>query len=78
MTMTEGTVCEMPQLAEVVLPYTCLIALYNKATQPTPALVGEKVCACGCGAKVRGKQRYASPACRKRWQRISEMPKRAS
>jgi hypothetical protein len=65
-------------LAEVVLPYTCLITLYNKATQPKPALVGEKACVCGCGAKLRGKQRYASPACRKRAQRVSEGVRRAS
>lgn len=53
-------------MADVVLPYPCLIALYQRATQPQPALPGEGACACGCGARVRGKQKYATEACRKR------------
>jgi hypothetical protein len=53
-------------MSEVVLPYRCLIALYQRATEPVPALAGERACACGCGAEVRGKQKYASAACRKR------------
>jgi hypothetical protein len=56
-------------LAEVVLPYSCLIQLYLRATQPVPALAGEKACACGCGALVRGKKRWARSGCRKRVQR---------
>jgi hypothetical protein len=56
-------------LPDVVIPYTCLIELYQRATQPKPALTGEKACACGCGGALRGKQRYASPLCRKRAQR---------
>lgn len=35
-----------------------------------------KVCACGCGRPVRGKQRYDSPACRKRAQRRRDGRKR--
>jgi hypothetical protein len=63
-------------LAEVVLPYTCLIALYNEAIHPKPALVGEKACACGCGAKVVGRGKWAAPGCRKRVQRRSQtLPK---
>jgi hypothetical protein len=65
-------------LAEVVLPYACLIRLYQRAARPTPALAGEPACQCGCGGKLRGKQRYASPACRKRRQRLSEAETRAS
>src|SRR5262245_45873555 len=53
-------------MADVVLPYACLIELYQRATRPKPALAGESTCACGCGGKLRGKQRYASPTCRKR------------
>jgi hypothetical protein len=53
-------------MADVVLPYTCLLDLYDKATKPKPALAGEKTCACGCKGLVRGKQQYASPACRVR------------
>jgi hypothetical protein len=53
-------------MAEVALPYPCLLALYQRATRPVPAVAGERACACGCGTQVRGKQRSASVACRKR------------
>jgi hypothetical protein len=53
-------------MAEVVLPYRCLIELYQQATTVVPALPGEEACPCGCGAALRGKQVYASDACRKR------------
>jgi hypothetical protein len=53
-------------MAEVVLPYHGLIALYQQATAVVPALPGEKECRCGCGTALRGKQVYASDACRKR------------
>jgi hypothetical protein len=58
-------------LADVVIPYRCLIQLYQRATQSKPAHAGEKACACGCGAKVRGKKKWATPGCRKRVQRRS-------
>jgi hypothetical protein len=58
-------------MAEVVVPYRCLIDLYQRATQPHPALAGERACACGCGGQVRGRHKWASPACRKRVQRRS-------
>jgi hypothetical protein len=58
-------------LAETVVPYRCLIALYQRATQPTPAPAGEKACACGCGARARGQKKWATPGCRKRVQRRS-------
>ena len=57
-------------MADVVLPYTCLLDLYDKATKPKPALAGERSCACGCKGLVRGKQQYASPACRVRNHRV--------
>jgi hypothetical protein len=56
-------------LADVVIPYRCLIELYQRATQLKPALVGDKMCACGCGELVRGKKKWATPGCRKRVQR---------
>lgn len=59
-------------LWDVVLPYRCLIELYQRATKPTPALVGEPVCACGCGGKVFGRHKWASPGCRKRIQRKAQ------
>jgi hypothetical protein len=54
--------------ADTVIPYTCLIELYLKATakpaegKPT----GKGYCADGCGQRVLGRQRFASDACRKR------------
>jgi hypothetical protein len=53
-------------MADVVLAYRCLIGLYQRATRPHPALAGERTCACGCGEQLRGKQKFASAACRKR------------
>jgi hypothetical protein len=54
--------------AETVIPYTCLIELYLKATakpaEGTPT--GKGCCADGCGQRVMGRQKFASDACRKR------------
>jgi hypothetical protein len=53
---------------ETVIPYTCLIELYQKATakpaegKPT----GKGFCADRCGQRVIGRQKFASDACRKR------------
>ena len=58
-------------VADVVIPYPCLIELYQQATQSKPAVAGENACACGCGAKVTGKRKWATPGCRKRVQRRS-------
>jgi len=52
--------------ADTVIPYTCLIELYQKATIIPSGLPGEKSCACGCGGKVRGKQKFATSACQRR------------
>jgi hypothetical protein len=52
--------------AETVIPYTCLIELYQKATLTPPAPAGAPSCACGCGGKVRGKQKFATSACQRR------------
>jgi hypothetical protein len=54
--------------AETVIPYTCLIGLYQKATV-TPAEgtpTGKGYCADGCGQRVMGRQKFATDACRKR------------
>jgi hypothetical protein len=53
---------------DTVIPYTCLIELYQKTTakpaegKPT----GKGFCAEGCGQRVMGRQKFASDACRKR------------
>ena len=51
-----------------VIPYTCLIRLYQKttaaSTQRKPT--GKVYCADGCGRRVIGRQKFATDACRKR------------
>jgi hypothetical protein len=53
---------------ERVIPYTCLIELYQKATaKPAEGKPMDKgYCADGCGQRVIGRQRFANDACRKR------------
>ena len=53
---------------ETVIPYTCLIELYQKATaKPAEGNpIGKGYCADGCGQWVLGRQKFASDACRKR------------
>ena len=54
--------------AETVIPYTCLIELYLKATaklaEGTPT--GRGYCVDGCGQRVMGRKKFASDAYRKR------------
>lgn len=52
--------------ADTVIPYACMIEMYQKATSAPKAQPGERCCACGCGGKVRGKQRFATSACQRR------------
>ena len=54
--------------ADTVIPYTCLVELYQRATA-TPAEgkpTGKGYCADGCGQRVHGRQKFATDACRKR------------
>jgi hypothetical protein len=53
---------------ETVIPYTCPIELYQKATaKPAEGKPTDKgYCADGCGQRVIGRQKFASDACRKR------------
>ena len=51
--------------AETVLAHRCLTDLYVKAITALTTK-GTKQCACGCGERVWGRQRFASQACQKR------------
>jgi hypothetical protein len=59
------------RLSAVVMPYWAVIQWYEKATAPRLALEGETDCACGCGAKVWGRRKWARPGCRMRVYRQS-------
>jgi hypothetical protein len=59
------------RLGAVVLPYRAVIAWYQQATAPVLAQAGEPTCACGCGVRVRGRRKWASPGCRQRAYRRS-------
>jgi hypothetical protein len=63
---------------KVVIPYGAVIAWYQRATAPVLALAAEKACACGCGDKVSGRHKWASPGCRKRVQRKSRTPQKVA
>lgn len=54
--------------AETVIPYTCLIELYQRTTAKPPEgkPTAKGYCADGCGQRVMGRQKFASDACRKR------------
>ena len=56
-----------PQLADVVVPYNCLIDFYrSEAGLEQQMTQQERRCGCGCGWRIFGRSRFASPACRKR------------
>jgi hypothetical protein len=59
------------RLGDVVIPYWAVIQWYQKATAPVLALGGEPTCACGCGARVWGREKWARPGCRMRVYRQS-------
>jgi hypothetical protein len=54
--------------AETVIPYGCLITLYQQASAKSAEgkPPGKGYCADGCGQRVMGRQKFASDACRKR------------
>lgn len=54
------------RLGAVVMPYGAVIAWYEQVTAPTPAQEAEPTCACGCGVRVWGRRKWASPGCRQR------------
>ena len=59
----EQIIAARPQFASKIL--AALVALAMCDNSPTPF----RLCACGCGAFVRGKAICAAPACRKRLER---------
>jgi hypothetical protein len=60
------------RLGGVVMPYWAVIQWYQKATAPVLASPTGRACACGCGAKVTGRRKWASAACRQRAYRQSQ------
>jgi hypothetical protein len=54
------------RLGAVVMPYQAVITWYQQATASILAQEGEPVCACGCGVRIRGRRKWASPGCRQR------------
>jgi hypothetical protein len=56
------------RLAETTLYYTpgVIASIVGEARTASPR---ERQCACGCGQSVFGRQRFATEACRKRYQR---------
>jgi hypothetical protein len=60
------------RMGEVVMPYWAVIQWFQKATAPILASHTDRACACGCGAKVSGRRKWASAACRQRVYRQSQ------
>jgi hypothetical protein len=52
------------RLGGVVMPYWAVIQWYQKATAPVLTSQTDRACACGCGAKVTGRRKWASAGCR--------------
>jgi hypothetical protein len=61
------------RLGGVVMPYWAVIQWYEKATAPVLSLAGEPTCACGCGARVWGRRKWARAGCRMRVYRQSRI-----
>jgi hypothetical protein len=52
--------------ADTVIPYGCLLELYQKASKKPAPVQRPGYCQDGCGQRVMGRQKFASDACRKR------------
>ncbi len=61
-----------PSVPPRVLLVLLVVALADDSVSPF------RVCECGCGEPVTGKERMASPACRKRLQRERDAAREAS
>jgi hypothetical protein len=48
--------------AETVIPYTCLIELYQKTLVKPEPIHQPGYCKCGCGQRVIGRQKFATDA----------------
>lgn len=54
------------------VPFPLALALAEAIRDRSRGVTPQRVCECGCGQFVTGKARLASPACRKREQRIRD------
>lgn len=63
-----GRVYRAADRREVIIPYKPVLDLYFSWLKGDRGASG-KVCLCGCGASVIGREKYASMSCRKRQSR---------
>jgi hypothetical protein len=61
----ESTKLKLVDMRDTVLVWGPLLALYETRTA---------TCGCGCNRALKGKQQYATPACRKRVSRLRKEP----
>jgi hypothetical protein len=52
-----------------VIPYRSVLEFYATASSATETKLTRPVCACGCGAPVFDRKKWAKPGCRKKSQR---------
>jgi hypothetical protein len=66
-------------LEDAVIPYRCLIELYQRTIQPPLVVEGERRCACGCGKSVipgkNGRGKWATAGCRSKVRRRALLSK---
>jgi hypothetical protein len=68
--------CDLPAS---VIPYSCVLELYESTADREQAQPGERACVCSCGKRVHGKQKYATQACRQRvYESARRTPERAN
>ena len=52
-----------------LIPYRSVLEFYDVMSAPVVPALARAVCACGCGAPVFDRKKWATPGCKKRVQR---------